>query len=423
MAGSTIVALSSGALPSAIAIVRLSGAGAHAAAATLCALPEKGEVALREVRDPTDRSLIDEGIVLRFDAPRSATGEDGVEFHLHGSPAIVDRVIALLVAQPDVRLAEPGEFTRRALMAGKMDLIEAEALSDLLAAETEEQRRQAMTQMKGGLSGEIHILLSRTIDLSAQVEAAIDYVGDEDEIARVDDVSTLLEGLKTDIEGLLRSPSRRPLHDGIRVVFAGPPNSGKSSLFNKIVGFDRAIVDSRPGTTRDSIEYPVRLDDRAYIFVDTAGVRDMTDDRIERAGIDRTHGAVSSADILIWFGDPDSQPQHANSIQVSPKCDLVKTWWPGVPVSSRSSDGERALLTALRQAAAQILPGPNEAVLNVRHRKLLSDILDELAGPAHDLPILASSLTMARRRFEELLGVGTLDDVLDRVFSRFCLGK
>ena len=423
MGASTIVALSSGQLPSAIAVLRLSGPASHAAARRLCTLPEAGQAALRTIRDPDDNSLVDEGLVLRFDAPRSATGEDAVEFHLHGSRAVVDRVIQLLLGHAEVRLAESGEFTRRALAAGKMDLIEAEALSDLLAAETEEQRQQAMAQMQGGLSAAIHHLLDRIIDLSAQVEAAIDYVGDEDEMDRADDVFAGLDALRDAIKKLLDAPARRPLHDGVRVVFAGPPNSGKSRLFNKIVGFDRAIVHSEAGTTRDSIDHPIRLDGRAFVFVDTAGQRETAGDAIEAEGIDRSRAAMESADLLVWFGDPDRVPNNPNVILVSPKSDLG-TVGQGIPVSSQTTDGAKELVAELQRRANLLLPKPGEVVLNMRHREALDAVMLDLQTPLNDdLAILGSALSSARRRIEALLGIGTLDDVLDRVFSRFCLGK
>ncbi|MEN3972564.1 tRNA uridine-5-carboxymethylaminomethyl(34) synthesis GTPase MnmE [Sphingomicrobium sp. XHP0235] len=424
MSASTIVALSSGALPSAIAILRLSGPSARAAAGRLCALPDVGEARVRKLLDPVDGALIDEALVLRFDAPASATGEDVVEIHAHGSIAIVDHLIATLTAMPDVRLAEAGEFTRRGLLNGKMNLIEAEALSDLLAAETEEQRRQAIGQWCGGLTAALEEFSEALLELSARAEAAIDYVDDEEETGQTDGVLAGTRALLAQAHELAALPSRRPLHEGIRVVLAGSPNKGKSSLFNRLVARDRAIVHAAAGTTRDVIEQPVRLDGRAYIFIDTAGLREGEGD-VEQEGIARSHAAMQSADILLWFDDPADAPAHPRRIDVRAKADLHSDHddGSGIAVSSVTRDGVNALVAAIHQQADTLLPKPHEAVLNARQRQEIVHIITILEEAHHDLPILASQLSQIRPILLRLIGQGTLDDVLDRIFANFCLGK
>ena len=424
MSASTIVALSSGALPSAIAILRLSGPSAREAAGRLCALPNVGEARVRPLVDPADGALIDDALVLRFDAPASATGEDVVEIHAHGSIAIVDHLLSTLTAMPDVRLAEAGEFTRRGLLNGKMNLIEAEALSDLLEAETEEQRRQAIGQWRGGLTAALDEFSEALLLLSARAEAAIDYVDDEEETGQTDAVRTGTEGLLAQARDLAALPARRPLHEGIRVVLAGSPNKGKSSLFNKLVSSDRAIVHSSAGTTRDVIEQPVRLDGRAYIFVDTAGLR-KGEGEIEQEGIARSHAAIQSADILLWFDDPANAPAHPRRIDIQPKADLNESGdgMGRIAVSAMTTNGADALLTAIHQQATTLLPRPDEAVLNARQRQEIGRIIAILEDAHPDLPILASQLSEIRPILMRLVGTGTLDEVLDRIFGNFCLGK
>ena len=251
--GDTIVALSSGRPPAAIAVVRTSGPAALDAAAMLTdGLPVQRHVALRRLTDPHDGSLIDEALLLRFDAPNSATGENIVEYQCHGGRATVDALIAALLSCPGLRMAEPGEFTRRALANGRIDLTEAEGLADLLMAETDLQRRSAMTRAGGALRKRLDGWRDRLLALAGQAEVAIDYA-DEEDGAWAQDLEKSIAELAAALAELVNAPRVEPLRDGIRVVVAGPPNAGKSSLVNALAQSEKAIVTHIAGTTRDVI--------------------------------------------------------------------------------------------------------------------------------------------------------------------------
>ncbi|MCJ8191157.1 tRNA uridine-5-carboxymethylaminomethyl(34) synthesis GTPase MnmE [Sphingomicrobium aestuariivivum] len=422
MPGETIVALSSGALPAAIAIVRSSGDEAFALAERLGAKPKPGKASYAMLRDPADGSLLDEALVLGFRAPRSATGEDVVEYHVHGSRAVVDRLLSVLEASDAVRLAEPGEFTRRAMLNGKMDLISAEALGDLIHAETESQRKAALRQYRTGLGKALEQIEERLLTLSAEAEAAIDYVGDEEETGRTEHLGTSILELKDDIRALLDLPERRVLQDGIRLVLAGPVNAGKSSLFNRLAGYDRAIVSDEAGTTRDTIELPLRVGEIAYLLIDTAGWREGAG-RIEAEGIDRAHQAVAEADILLWLGDPLEAPPHPHCLLVASKSDLGSATHPStIDVSARSGEGIEQLFEAIEQEARTLLPDADQATLNRRQRSQIEEMAKALVG-GEDPLLLAEQLRSAREHLSSLTGTQRLDAVLDRIFGKFCLGK
>src|SRR6185369_6165434 len=268
----TIFALSSGRPPAAISVIRVSGAGAQAAATALAgALPEARMAAVRELRDPTSDDLLDEALVLRFDSPASSTGEDVIELHTHGGRAVVDAVLAALGRIEGLRQAEPGEFTRRAFENGRIDLTEAEGLADLIEAETESQRKAALVLAEGGLRKQIAAWQERLLVLSARAERAIDYDEDDEAVdpALLRDCALLAGELRQWLE----RPRVEPLKDGVRVVIAGPPNTGKSSLISAIAGEERAIVTAVPGTTRDHIEVPLSLGGVPILLTDTAGLR------------------------------------------------------------------------------------------------------------------------------------------------------
>ena len=289
----TIFALASGRPPAAIAIIRISGPSAHDAAMQLSgSLPPMRSAELRSLRDPVTRELLDEALVLRFDGPASATGEDVVEFHCHGGRAVVDAVLFALGTLDGLRIAEPGEFTRRAFANGRIDLTEAEGLADLLEAETESQRRAALALSGGGLRRQINEWQQRVLALSAAAERAIDY---DDGDAPID--RSLLDecrDLSEDLQSWLKRPRVEQLKDGVLVVVAGPPNSGKSSLINAIVGEERAIVTDVPGTTRDHLDVPLSIGGIPVRLTDTAGLRE-TDDRIEAIGVERARRLVDRA--------------------------------------------------------------------------------------------------------------------------------
>ena len=426
-AQATIFALASGRPPAAIAIIRVSGPAAHEAGRRIAGeLPGPREVALRALRDPRDGGLLDHGLVLRFDGPASATGEDIVEFQIHGGRAVADALLDALASLDGLRLATPGEFTRRALDHGRIGLTEAEGLADLLEAETESQRRAALALAEGGLSQQIERWQQRLLGLSARAEAAIDYDEEEDS-GLLGPLSGDCGALALDLSEWLDRPRIEPLRDGVRVVIAGPPNSGKSSLLNAIAGSEKAIVTDQPGTTRDRIEVPLALAGVPLVLTDTAGLR-STDEQIERIGVERAQASIDGADVLLWLGEVGEAPAHPRRILVHSKCDLTERLIapPGShAVSSRSGDGLGALLERVGALARTLLPGENAIALNRRQAGHLARAQQALAraSAAADIVTVAEDLRLARAEFDRLTGKAGVEDVLDALFARFCLGK
>jgi len=426
-ARSTIFALSSGRPPAAVAIVRTSGPRAHDAARLFTRLPPPRHAALRALRDPGDGHVIDEVLVLRFDAPESATGEDIVEYQCHGGRAVVDALLAALGSIEGLREAEPGEFTRRAFSNGRIDLTEAEGLADLLEAETEAQRRAALALASGGLKRQIEAWQARLVELSARAEAAIDYV-DEDEIADGDrglGVDAL--ALADELAEWLARPRIEPLRDGVRVVVAGPVNAGKSSLVNAIAESDRAIVTDVPGTTRDTIEVPLAIGGVPFVLVDTAGLRD-TDDRVERIGIDRARGEFGGADILLWLGEPGAAPEHRRIITVHSKADRddrASAPDQSLAVSAMTRAGVSDLIARIIDVSMSLLPTEDALALNRRQAAALIGVERGLrdASQTSDLVLVADHLRSGRNGLDQLTGRAGVEDMLDALFGRFCLGK
>jgi tRNA modification GTPase len=423
--GDTIFALSSGRPPAAVAVIRTSGPRAFAAAEALCgALPSARVASLRTLRDPSTHEEIDRALVLRFDAPASATGEDIVEYQCHGGRAVVDRLARALAAMDGMRAAEPGEFTRRALASGRIDLTEAEGLADLIEAETESQRKTALAMAEGALRRQIEAWRERLLDLSARAEAAIDYVGDEDETAT--DLGPLVDGAAAvagEIEAALALPRVEPLKEGVRVVVAGPPNAGKSSLLNALCDQERAIVTDIAGTTRDVIEVPVAICGIPFVLVDTAGLR-VSDDPVESIGIARAEAEAARADILLWLGERDDAPAHPALLPVHSKADLRPSSRPGeIAVSAVTGSGLRELVDEIVEKAGEILPAEGALALNRRQLALLREALEALRATDVDLVIMAAQLRLALNAFDRLSGRSGVEDMLDRLFGRFCLGK
>ncbi|MBB3764792.1 tRNA modification GTPase [Sphingomicrobium lutaoense] len=368
---------------------------------------------------------IDEGLLLLFPAPHSVTGENVVEFHTHGSKAVVAAMIDAMTSVSGIRQAEPGEFTRRAVANGKMDLTSAEGLADLLDAESQQQRKAAFELLRGGLKREWEELREKVLDLSARAEAAIDYVGDEDETGgREEALVRDCEALRDEIEGWLRLPDRRPIRDGIRVVLAGPVNAGKSSLLNAIAGSDRAIVSDVEGTTRDIIEVPLRIDGTAYVFVDTAGLRE-SEDVIEQIGVGRTKRNIGEADILLWLGEPGESPEHERLIVIASKADQRSAPVKGAfNLSAHDPQSLIPLFSALKKLSETILPGDNGLSLTQWQRARMIEAREILGDPVpHDALLLAENLRSVRELIDHLLGRSGVEDLLDRIFGRFCLGK
>ena len=422
----TIFALSSGSPPAAISIIRVSGPDAHSACKTLTGeLPPARQAAVRALHGP-DGELLDEALVLRFDGPASGTGEDLVEFHCHGGRAVVSAVLAALGGLDGLREALPGEFTRRAFENGRIDLTEAEGLADLIEAETEGQRRSALALAEGGLRNQVDAWQSTLLGLSARAEAAIDYV-DDDSVDADPALSRDCGALASELRSWLDRPRSEPLKEGVRVVIAGPPNAGKSSLLNAIVGHDRAIVTDIPGTTRDHIDVAVAIGGVPLRVTDTAGLRD-SDDAVERMGVDRSESLIATADILLWLGDPGEAPKHRHRILLHSKCDLPQTLPApsgSLAVSAVTGAGLSELAAAIISEARQLLPAEGQLALNRRQAEAIADAQVALAGAAasSDIVLAAESLRQARRALDRLTGRAGVEDLLDALFGRFCLGK
>ena len=422
----TIFALSSGNPPAAIAIIRISGPGADAAVEALAGrLPAPRHATLATLRE-RGSELLDKGIVLRFPGPDSATGEDLAELHLHGGRSVVAAMLAALGRIDGLRPAEPGEFTRRAFENGRIDLSEAEGLADLLMAETQSQRRAALALAGGALSRMVEDWQRHLLNLSARLEAALDFadegdVGDELPDAWKEGIDQLARAL-AEIQD--RPPIER-LRDGVRVVIAGPPNAGKSSLLNVLAGRDAAIISEIAGTTRDLVEAPTAIGGAPFLLVDTAGLRD-SGDRIESIGIDRARASLADADIILWLGDPAECPHRERAILIHSKADLAPpTTEADCSVSARTGQGIDALIDLLTTRASALLPQQGEVAINARHRSLLIEVracLEE-AMAAYDPLVAAEALRQARLALDRITGRAGVEEMLDAVFGSFCIGK
>ena len=422
----TIFALSSGRPPAAISVIRISGPDAHEAGARLAGqLPPARMAAVRELCDPASGQPLDEALVLRFDSPASSTGEDIVEFQCHGGRAVVGAILAALTSLDGLRLAQPGEFTRRAFENGRIDLTEAEGLADLIEAETESQRKAALVVAEGGLRKQVGGWQKRLLGLSAEAERAIDY----DEADEGPDPALMREcaTLASELEAWLSRPRVEKLKHGVQVVVAGPPNAGKSSLLNAVAGEERAIVTAIPGTTRDHIEVPIAVGGVPILLTDTAGLRDSSD-AVEAIGIARAEALVGAADVLVWLGDPGKVPVHSRAILVHAKADLPERSRPPdgtLAVSALTGFGISELLDHIGALARTLLPGDDAIALNRRQARHLQEAVDSLrhSSASQDILLVAESLRLARGAFDRLTGQAGVEDVLDALFGRFCLGK
>ncbi|NIJ15999.1 tRNA uridine-5-carboxymethylaminomethyl(34) synthesis GTPase MnmE [Sphingobium vermicomposti] len=423
----TIFALSSGAPPAGIGIIRISGpdAGEALKALTGRALPAPRQARLAQLVDPRSGDVLDRAVTLWFPGPSTVTGEDLAELHCHGGRAVIAAVQDALASRSGLRLAAPGEFTRRAFLNGRIDLNAVEGLSDLLAAETQQQRRAALLMAEGHFSRRVKGWRSALLDISAMAEAALDF-SDEDDVpdAGIETrIHRQLEDLAAEVETLLEAPSAERLRDGVRVVLAGPPNVGKSTLLNALVGRDAAIVSDIAGTTRDRIEVPAALGGVAFLFTDTAGLRDQSDDPVEMIGIDRARLALAAADIILWLGEPTELPRD-DAILIAAQTDRLPTR-TGLPISAVTGAGMDQLVDMLLDRARCLLPGPGDYALHQRQRDGASKLLGHLkaAHGARDLLITAEELRQARNAIDQLTGQAGTEDMLDRLFAGFCIGK
>ncbi len=345
--------------------------------------------------------------------------------HLHGGRAVVAAVLLALARLDGVRPAEPGEFTRRAFENGRLDLAQAEALGDLLAAETEIQRRHAIAQFDGALIRLIMHWQAELVGLSAQVEALLDF-SDEGDVES-QDVSLLAAQARSCgavIRAHLADPPAERLRDGVRVVIAGAPNTGKSTLLNALAGRDAAIVTALAGTTRDLIEVPVILGGLPLILIDTAGLRDNPADPVEAIGIERARAAAARADLVIALDD--GVPVALPSIRVSAQCDVLPPTTGTLAVSAVTDVGMAALRAEIVARARALLPASDRIAFNARHRAAIEDAVDALGCDGttmHDPLILSEQLRRARLALDRVAGGGDTEAVLDAVFGRFCIGK
>jgi tRNA modification GTPase len=418
----TIYALSSGAPPAAIAVVRISGPRADAAVLALAGrLPEARRATLLALRD--DGQVIDNALVIRFSGPGSATGEDVAELHLHGGRAVVAAVQAALGAIAGLRPAEPGEFTRRAFENGRIDLAEAEGLADLLEAETEGQRRAALSLAGGALSRQIEAWQARLLALAAEVEGALDFSDEDDVNPLPGDFDARLAGLRDEFMRWLARPAAERLRDGVRIVIAGPPNTGKSSLLNALVGRDAAITSTMAGTTRDLVEAPVAIGGLPFLLVDTAGLRESRDE-IEAIGVARAKASAATADLVLWLGPPRERPEGAITVRTRRDLDGFDPD-PDFSISSVTGEGLEALIRMLIRHSSAILPAPGDVALNARHRAVLEQARAALDGAetTSDLLIVAEHLRLARNALDRITGRCGVEDMLDALFGRFCIGK
>jgi tRNA modification GTPase len=422
----TIFALSSGSPPAGIAVIRLSGPGARAALEALAGHLPPPRRASRAVFRDSAGSVLDDGLSLWFPGPRSATGEDLAELHLHGGRAIVAAVETALAAIPGLRRAEPGEFTRRAFAHGRIDLAEAEGLADLLAAETELQRRSAVELAGGALSRQVEAWRERLLALSAELEAALDFEDEADVGPLPPAFADGLEDLARALEVALEAPSAELLREGYRVALAGPPNAGKSTLFNALVDSEAAITAPLAGTTRDVLERPVAFAGIPFTLVDMAGLRGEGGDPVEQLGIARAHREIARADLVLWLGAEGKGP--AGAWEIEPQCDRADRPAKRAArhrVSAVTGEGMDALKQALIAQAGAAMPGPGVRALNRRQRALIGEAAKAVRGSVEepDPLLVAERLRQARWAFDRLVGRSATEDVLDALFGRFCIGK
>ncbi len=428
----------------ALAVIRVSGpeAGPLLDRLTGASRPAPRVASLRRLSDPESGEGLDQALVLWFPAPGSASGEDLAELHLHGGPAVLDATLAALAASPGLRLAEPGEFARRAFANGKLDLTQVEGLADLVAAETAAQRRQALAQAEGALARRLADWRQRLIAAAALVEAELDFSEEEVPDGLPAQAEALVRPVAEEIAAALaRAPWGERIREGITCVLLGAPNVGKSSLLNALAGREAAIVTDRPGTTRDPIEVALDLKGLPVTLIDTAGIAEASDDPIEREGMRRALERAGRSDLALLVLDLSAPgavlPAEVSGLpperclRVGNKADLDRvTPPPGLDllVSARTGTGLEALLTKLGERAAVLMEADEgEAALVTRSRQhaALQEVLQALTVErAAGLPeLFAEDLRLALRALGRVAGSVDVEEVLDRLFGEFCIGK
>jgi tRNA modification GTPase len=447
MARQTIYALSSGHGRAGVAVIRVSGPGAGTALDLLAPpRPRPRFAALRTVRGATGE-VLDQGLALWFPAPRSETGEDMAELQVHGGRAVIAAVLGTLGAINGFRLAEPGEFTRRAFENGKIDLTAAEAIADLVDADTAAQRRQALRQAGGSLARLYDAWRDELVRAQALTESAMDFSDEADVSAQAcAEARELVQRLVPKMRAHLDDGRRGEiLRAGFRVAIAGPPNAGKSSLLNALARREAAIVSEEAGTTRDIIEVTLDLDDVPVILSDTAGIR-AAEGKVEREGIRRAVAHARAADLVVWLMDgaasgPEPAPaelaaEPGRLLTVLNKVDLLDGWSPGpgtaaqgvLGISVHTGAGLPQLTDAIaRRAAAQAGASEAPVITQARHRQQLEACAEALegylSGRPEEVELRAEDLRRAATALGRITGRVDVEDVLEATFSRFCIGK
>ncbi|RTL72766.1 MAG: tRNA uridine-5-carboxymethylaminomethyl(34) synthesis GTPase MnmE [Hyphomicrobiales bacterium] len=445
----TIFALATPPGRSAVAVYRISGPrAAEAVQAVAGKLPAPRTAAFRRLRHPETRETLDEALVLWFPAPASETGEDLAELQTHGSRAVMAELTRILGALPGVRMAAPGEFARRAFYNGKLDLTAVEGLADLIDAETEAQRRQALLQSSGALARLYDGWRGRILEAMALVEAAIDFSDESDtQAATYDSACELLQAqVMPELRAHLDDGRRGEIvRNGFRVVIAGPPNAGKSSLLNALSRRDVAIVSPEAGTTRDVIEVALDLGGVAVVVSDTAGIREATG-AVEQEGIRRSLARAAGADLVLWLidgaapasasGTPPEELQGLPALAVLNKADLVgepeavaEQRGADIAISAATGAGVPDLIDRITERVLDhgLVASETPVITQARHRQHLGAVLLSLeaflAGGADHLELRAEELRRAANEIGSITGRIGPEDVLDRIFSRFCIGK
>ncbi|WP_026607785.1 tRNA uridine-5-carboxymethylaminomethyl(34) synthesis GTPase MnmE [Methylocapsa acidiphila] len=437
MSKDTIFAIASGTSRAAIAVLRLSGPATPQIVARMAGkLPPPRAATLAKFIDPASDETIDRGLVVFFPAPRSFTGEDCAEFHIHGGRAVAARLIAAIGAFPGARPAKPGEFTRRALLNGKMDLAEVEGLADLIQAETEWQRRQALRQMEGRLSRQAEDWRRSLLEAAALIEAEIDF---SDEAAVPPETSRKIGEILAPVRDALLAELAagrvgERIREGLVIVIAGPPNAGKSTLLNALARRDIAIVSPEAGTTRDAIEVHLDLDGCPVILIDTAGLRDSADS-VEAIGVARALEKAKGADLVLWLSElaaPQAAPESFLGLETWPiltKSEFGKRETTQDALAISAATGNLDLLIARLSDFARRKTGEGFAGLITRERhrlafqasaEALSRILN---APEAPVELLAEDLRAAAFALQKITGLIDVEDILGEIFSRFCIGK
>ena len=432
---STIFALSSGSLPSGVAVIRLSGPNSFSIINKITgSCVADRSFRLFDLNQPDTGDLLDRALVVGFKAPKSFTGEDIVELHCHGGQATVSSILQTLSNLPDCQLAEAGEFSRRAFENGKMDLTELEGLSDLISAQTESQRKLALTQSGGAQRIVYDGWRRELIRLRAFIEAEFDFSDEDDVPDSVSDVvwkgvASLEKSISTHLDDSRRGEIVR---DGYKIALLGPPNAGKSSLLNALTKRDVAIVTSQAGTTRDAIEVSLDFEGILITVTDTAGLRN-SDDEIENEGMRRAMSAADKADLVLWLSEPgDSSdidsPLNAQLIHTKSDLDSPKSDPNVLSINTVHEDGLDNLLSFLRTKIGSFKFGIDGSALitRERHRTALEAtkrLLNDALETAHDLEIRSEYLRLAADEIGRITGRIDVEDLLDVIFSEFCVGK